>query len=171
MKLNIGCGNKVLPGWVNFDLVGREDWVANKATEGRVFFLDIREQWLGLPDNCADEVLLDNVLEHLHPGEEFINAINECYRVCKAGARVVIIVPYFFSQGAVQDPTHSMFFVPRSGLYWSQSLTPWPKIYGIAADFELVSGYPSSSENYPAFKVYGDLKTEAFIEFNLNAKK
>lgn len=142
MRLNLGCGNQQKPGWIGIDKV------KTLATD------IVRDLTRGLPyaDDSVDEILCDNVLEHIGPPEDFIFVMNEIYRVLKPGATATIIVPDARSQGAWQDPTHVRAFVPRSGLYWNQDL-PWPKLYGITANFDVRT------------EEYGDRATEAFIRF------
>jgi len=146
-RLNIGCGNKRLEGWINIDCV------KTAATD------IVRDLARGLPfeDSTVDEILCDNVLEHIGPPADLIFILNEFYRVIRPGGLVVIIVPDGRSQGSCQDPTHMRSFVPRSALYWNQDLE-WPKIYGITANFDV------------QIEEYGDMATEAFIKFTCIAR-
>jgi predicted SAM-dependent methyltransferase len=141
-RLNVGCGNQRRPGWTGIDIT------PTGATD------IVRDITRGLPfdDSSVDEILCDNVLEHIGPNEDFIFVLNEFYRVLKTGGLVTIIVPDGRSQAAWQDPTHQRAFVPRSALYWNQDL-PWPKLYGITANFEV------------RVEEYGDPQTEAFLKF------
>lgn len=148
-SLNIGCGTKAIldGGWVNLD---------TRALPGVNVIRDLRR---GLPfaDETFDHVLADNVLEHFD-NEDFIFILNEINRVLKIGGTAEIIVPHASSQGAVQDPTHKMLFVPRSSLYWNQVQTiNGGRAVGITANL-----VPTED---PA--VFGDMKTEAFIRFRL----
>jgi hypothetical protein len=147
-RLNIGCGNKRMAGWIGIDQV------ATSATD------IVRDLKRGLPfeDSSVDEILCDNVLEHIGPPEDFIFVLNEMFRVLKPGAVCTIIVPHAGSQAAWQDPTHVRAFVPRSALYWNQDLQ-WAKLYGITADFDV------------NIWVEGDMETEAFIRFICTARE
>ena len=147
MKLNLGCGNTRKEGWVGIDCVKTD------ATD------IVRDLARGLPfaDSTADEILADNVFEHIGPPADFIFVLNECYRVLKPGGTLTVIVPDGRSQGAWQDPTHVRAFVPRSALYWNQDLQ-WPKLYGITANFDVVP------------EQYGDMGTEAYIKFTCVAR-
>src|SRR5437868_4749603 len=66
-RLNVGCGNQRMEGWIGIDLV---------ATEATDVVRDIRR---GLPfdDDSVEEILCDNVLEHIGPPEDFIFILNE----------------------------------------------------------------------------------------------
>lgn len=147
MKLNLGCGHKLLDGWINLDACDFGQEVVRDVTRGLPF-----------SDDTFDEILADNLLEHIPPGDDSVFVMNEIYRVCRPGAKVTIIVPHALSQGAHQDPTHCNYFVPRSALYWNLDL-PWPKMYGSTANFDV-----------DKITVYGDPETEAFIRFELKAR-
>ena len=146
-RLNVGCGNQRRPGWTGIDIAPTE------ATDV------VRDITRGLPydDSSVDEILCDNVLEHIGPNDDFIFVLNEFYRVLKPGGLATIIVPDGRSQAAWQDPTHQRAFVPRSALYWNQDL-PWPKLYGITANFDV------------RVEEYGDRQTEAFLKFTCRAR-
>lgn len=93
MRLNIGCGEKPIPGWTNIDFVptGFQDMVGNIETG------------IDLPDACASEALLDNVIEHL---ESIPKAMREIHRLLKTGGSVTLITPHFTSLSSWRDPTH-----------------------------------------------------------------
>lgn len=153
--LNVGCGTRPKPSesalaWTNMD---------QAAHPGVDVVRDIRR---GFPfaDSAFDEILLDNVLEHF-ASDDVIFLLNEIHRVAKPGASVTIIVPHAQSQGAVQDPTHKSFFVPRSALYWNQRDTPYGGMrLGISANLR-----------HREATVTGDMASEAFITFKLVAEK
>jgi len=141
-RLNVGCGNQRLDGWIGIDRV------QTRATD------IVRDVLRGLPfeDSSVDEILCDNFLEHIGPSEDLIFVLNEFYRVLKPEGIATIIVPDGRSQAAWQDPTHVRAFVPRSSLYWSQDLQ-WAKLYGITANFDV------------NVIEYGDRNAEAFLKF------
>ena len=146
-RLNVGCGNQKMPGWLGIDRV---------RTEAADIVRDITR---GLPfaDSSVAEIYCDNVLEHIGPSDDFVFVLNEFYRVLNPGGVATIIVPDGRSQAAWQDPTHQRAFVPRSALYWNQDLQ-WPKLYGITADFDV------------ELQEYGDRETEAFLKFVCTAR-
>ncbi len=55
-KLNFGCGNKILSGWVNVDIQRRK---------GIDLSFDFLKDKYPFKDSEFDYVLIDNVLEHL----------------------------------------------------------------------------------------------------------
>jgi SAM-dependent methyltransferase len=67
-------------------------------------------------DSSGDEVVLFNILEHL---PNTIKTMEEIWRICKPGALVRILVPYYNSPGAFQDPTHVRFFSERTFDYFT----------------------------------------------------
>ena len=84
IKLNLGSGNEYKVGWVNIDI--NPKWKPD-------ILCDIEDR-IPLEDNSVDFVLIQHVLEHVHP-EKFRFVMGEIHRVCKNGARIVIYAPYF----------------------------------------------------------------------------
>ena len=84
MKLNIGCGNRHLPGFTRID--NREetkpDMVANA--------LDLR----GYQDDSVEIVYASHILEHI-PRPKLLDALREWRRVLEPGGIVRIAVPDF----------------------------------------------------------------------------
>ena len=87
MRLNLGCGSNLLPGFINVDL--HIDHPSNGIAFRKA---DIRH--LPFESESADYVLCDNVLEHL-PMADVPLVLFEIRRVMKVGARAVIMVPDF----------------------------------------------------------------------------
>jgi SAM-dependent methyltransferase len=113
MRLNMGCGTKKFPGWINVDKF------ATSATD-QVFDLE-KFPW-PWPDDCVDEVAMHHVLEHL--GAEtsvYLGIIKELYRVCRDGAKIVIAVPHPRHDTFFGDPTHVRPIVPEGLLLFSQA--------------------------------------------------
>lgn len=107
MKLNLGCGNKRLEGFTGVDIL------ATPAVDVRH---DLNVFPYPFPDNSAEEIVLDNVLEHL---EDVIKVMTELYRLAAPGAIIKISVPYFKSNSAYTDPTHRHFFTETSFKYFT----------------------------------------------------
>lgn len=63
------------------------------------------------------EILTKHTLEHI---ENLIPLMREIYRVCVPDASVRIVVPYFSSPGASQDPSHRRFFTWHTFDYFEE---------------------------------------------------
>ena len=95
-KLNLGCGHKVLDGFIGVDKYGTPD----EQVDLEVF------PW-PWEDNSIDEIMMSHVLEHLGAtSDSFLNIMKELYRVCKNEATIHIFVPDPRSDGYLGDPTH-----------------------------------------------------------------
>jgi predicted SAM-dependent methyltransferase len=80
--LNLGCGTRIHPNWINVDLV---------PSTSNVIAYDLRLP-LPFPDDYFDVVYHSHVLEHFNrvEGQRFLT---ECYRVCRPGGVLRVVVP------------------------------------------------------------------------------
>jgi SAM-dependent methyltransferase len=85
IRLNLGCGDKILPGYINVDVVSER--AGNKPD----FVTDIRDL-KGIPDSFADEVLAVHVVEHFWRWE-VLNVLKEWCRVLKPGGKMILECP------------------------------------------------------------------------------
>lgn len=86
MKLNLGCGDDLKDGYVNVDFF-------NDKCDLKV---DLESLPLPFEDSSVDEVLLDNVLEHL-----WVNPYKfmlEIHRILRKGGLVFVELPMLASQ-------------------------------------------------------------------------
>ena len=83
VKLNIGCGDEVLEGYINLD-----PHIDNEGI--------IKEDFItyaqGIEDNYFDEILCEAVLEHT-PHSAALGFLMEMFRILKPGGKVDIVVP------------------------------------------------------------------------------
>lgn len=80
--VNLGCGRRVHPQWVNFDFV---------ASVPGVRQADLRKG-IPLPDQSVDAIYHSHVLEHFsRPDGERL--LKECCRVLKPGGTIRVVVP------------------------------------------------------------------------------
>lgn len=107
VRLNIGCGRRILDGWVNID----------KAARGRKPDIDADVMAIPLPDNHADEAMAIHLIEHFYAWEA-PDVLKEWMRVLKPGGRLVLECP---------DLNKAIRFMV-SGVD-KASLTMWP-LYG-----------------------------------------
>ena len=84
IHLNLGCGNKVWPGFVNVD------FASNYAGTKPDVECDLRA--VPLPDNYADSAYAIHVLEHFFRWETE-KVLAEWIRLLKPGGKLVIEVP------------------------------------------------------------------------------
>jgi len=91
IRLNLGCGAKILEGWVNVDTVSRggANYQGVKGTDPDVN-ADIRD--LPFDDDYADEAMAIHVLEHFYIWEA-PEVLKEWIRVLKPGGKLIIEVP------------------------------------------------------------------------------
>lgn len=80
IKLNMGCGQDRLPGYLGVDKY-------NPAADIKMDLLE-----LDLPEDCADEVLASHVIEHL-PQHRAPEALKKWFSVLKPGGKLVMEQP------------------------------------------------------------------------------
>lgn len=84
LRLHIGCGTNVLPGWINIDRVRRAAGVVTGIDAAALPF----------PDGSVTAILAEHVFEHFSFAEE--RAVwQEMARVLRPGGELVIEVPDF----------------------------------------------------------------------------
>ena len=127
MKLNLGCCDALLDGFVNVDLVPGDG----------VQVADLREPW-PWPNSSVTHIRAWDIIEHL-PNK--ILTMNELWRVLRPGGTAEIAVPTTDGPGAFQDPTHVSFWNRRSFMYYEAG-NPYrerfARHYGIEAKFRTV---------------------------------
>ena len=108
VKLDLGCGASKKDGFIGVDSL---------KLPGVDIVHDLTIFPYPFEDNEVDEIMMDNVLEHL---PQPLKVVEELYRICKNDALITIVVPYFRSYYATIDPTHVNFF----GLNWFNYFDP-----------------------------------------------
>ena len=78
--------------------------------EGVDIVADLNSPLTLLPDNCAELVYSNHVLEHI---ENLEGLLREIHRITIPDGRIEITVPHFSNPYSYSDPTHLRFF----GLY------------------------------------------------------
>lgn len=97
MKINLGCGNKKMAGFVGVD---------RYPCEAADLLCDITKV-LPFKNDSLEEVYLDNVIEHIH---DIPALMREIVRVVRPGGVVTIITPHLTSLASWRDPTHVHHF-------------------------------------------------------------
>lgn len=127
MRINLGCSDAHLAGFLNVDIVPPADAL-----------MDLSQPWLW-PDNYVDEIVAHDIIEHL---PDKILTMNEAWRVLRPGGRMNIEVPTTDGRGAWQDPTHCSFWTANDFRYYSHGdnhRERFGEAYGIKARFKVLS--------------------------------
>ena len=85
LKLNLGCGDKILPGYVNVDIV------ESRAGKRPDVLCDLR-RLTPFEDGSVDEVLAVHVIEHLWRWES-LDILTEWVRVLRPGGKMILECP------------------------------------------------------------------------------
>jgi SAM-dependent methyltransferase len=93
MKLNLGCGNKIIDGFLGVD---------RYRCDAAGVLCDITKS-IPFADSSIEEIYLDNVIEHI---PDIPSLMCEIFRIAEPGAKVTIITPHFTSLASWNDPTH-----------------------------------------------------------------
>lgn len=120
MKVNLGCGQNKLDGYVNVD--------CQPAAKPEVLH-NLEEFPWPFEASSVDEVVMNHVLEHLGADPEvFVGVFVELYRVCKGGALVKIAVPHPRHDHFLGDPTHVRVVTPEVlSLFSQKNCAAWAK--------------------------------------------
>lgn len=158
MKLNLGCSDRHLPGYVNIDICEPADRLVNLnrypwgwGEEGYVRH--------PISDSKVDEIVAHDIIEHL---PDKIATMNEAWRILKPGGLFDIIVPTTDGRGAWQDPTHSSYWNRNSFYYYTHGdphRERFGKAYGVEARFNVL--YEEHTKNPGGDIVHLHIKLEA----------
>jgi SAM-dependent methyltransferase len=142
MKLNLGCCDALLAGYVNVDII------AGIGVE----VADLSKPW-PWRDSSIDFIRAHDIIEHL---PDKILTMNETWRVLKPGCEAEIVVPTTDGPGAFQDPTHVSFWHRRSFMYY-ESGNPYrerfARPYGITARFRIVRDRVDMTQDGPKLTI------------------
>jgi len=116
-KLNIGCGRNIKKGYINLD---------KSKIKGVDVVHDLDKYPWPFKDNYFDEVYGRDVIEHV---KDLFNAMREIKRICKNGAIVRLIVPYWHSSAAFY-PNHNYFFNVDGLKFFTEEERTYDNHYG-----------------------------------------
>jgi hypothetical protein len=105
VKLNLGCGTDIRPGWVNVDRAG---------LPGVDIVADLDDGWAWLTEQ-AERIDAWHLFEHVPDPVHFMK---ECWHALRTGGLLDIRVPWFGHPNAFTDPTHRRFCTENTFDYW-----------------------------------------------------
>jgi hypothetical protein len=112
MKLNLGCGQNPLDGFVNVD------WIDGPGVD---LMLDLEnDTWWnapGLRPDTVDQVYASHLIEHIR---DPLAMMQNLWHVCSDGALAEFACPYGSSDDADEDPTHVRRMFINSWAYFAQ---------------------------------------------------
>ncbi len=132
MKLNLGCSDRLRPGYVNVDVFRPPN------ADDSFLLMDLSIPWTDLMSGSMEEIIADDIIEHL-PNK--ILTMNEAHRVLIPGGLFHIFVPTTDGRGAWQDPTHVSYWNRNSFWYYTKGVAEYERFhvsYGITACFAVV---------------------------------
>lgn len=130
MKLNLGCCDRALPGFVGVDICPPADVIA-----------DLAQRW-PWEDSTVDEIVAFDVFEHI-PDKR--HSMNEAWRVLQPGGKITVEVPSASKgDGGFCDPTHCSYWTTSDFEYYEKGNFARERFrgssyYGVRADFRVVS--------------------------------
>jgi SAM-dependent methyltransferase len=131
MRLNLGCNDRVIPGFVGVDIA---------PGPGVDELADLTRPW-PWQDSSIDEVRAYDVFEHLPDKRQ---TMNELWRVLKPGGIAHIQVPHATDgDGGHCDPTHCSYWTTSDFEYYHPGIAERERFrqssyYAIKADFKVV---------------------------------
>lgn len=134
MKLNLGCANDMLQGWLNVDA---HHFIPPAGCDFQQF--DLRRPMWPWPESSVAEIRAVDIIEHL---PDKIQTMNQCWRVLEPGGKLDIVVPTTDGPGAWQDPQHCSYWNRNSFLYYTDGAAErerFHEAYGIVARFKVLS--------------------------------
>lgn len=130
MKLNLGCADRAIPGFLGVDIFPgpHVDIV-----------MDLSLTW-NVKDSAVEEVVAYDIIEHIAERKHFMN---ELHRVLVPGGKATIEVPNATKgAGFAQDPTHVSQWCMNSFQYYTAGSFAHNRLarsYGITAAFKVLS--------------------------------
>ena len=97
-KLNLGCGARILPGYVNIDIV---------KLSGVDIVHNLNKFPYPFKENTFELIYADNVIEHL---DDVCKIMQELHRILQPKGKLIIKVPHFSSHDAWAHPQHTRPF-------------------------------------------------------------
>jgi len=93
MKINIGCGNDILPGFMNIDIADIVIPVMDVQTS--IHQMDVMDLDKHFAAGCAKEIVANHFFEHLSH-EQITILLYKLWKILKPGGRLTLRVPDFY---------------------------------------------------------------------------
>lgn len=156
--LDLGCGdNKISAEHFGIDIA------PTKAADA---VLDLTQFPWPIDDEAADAIHCSHFFEHL-TGAQRMPFMDECWRIMRPAMQMVIIVPYWSSMRAIQDPTHAWPPVcETSFLYFNKKWRDDNKLshYPIKCDWDFSYGYALDSDLMVRNMEFQQFATKHYIQ-------
>ena len=105
LKLNLGCGNKKMEGFINID---------SSAHCEPDIILNLTNTPYPFKSNSVNEIVMKSVIEHLPADpEKFLKILQEIYRICQHNAVIHIECPHPTHRWQIADFTHQKAIHPE----------------------------------------------------------
>ena len=153
MRLNLGCGRDIRPGWVNIDC-------APLPGVDHVVDFDAKPV-LPFDDSSVSRSEGSHVIEHLRDPLPFMA---ELWRVTEPGGEAVFRCPYGATDDADEDPTHVRQMFAGSWDYFGQPHY-WRASYGYGGDWQPVKVTLSV---FPGLGGATDAELRSMVRFQRN---
>lgn len=136
MKLNLGCGDTPMAGWINVDLF----------PDPGVMLADLNLDW-PWRDSSVERARAWHLFEHL---PDRVHTMNELWRVLMPDAIAEIQVPTIDSFGAWASPKHVSYWHRRTFLHFEDGTVHrerWGGRDGIVARFRTIKEHVDHTED------------------------
>ena len=105
MKLNLGCGQNALDGYINVD----REFASNADYKWNLE--EVPWPWV---DSSASEILMSHSLEHIGQSTTiFLRVMKELYRILEPNGKLILRVPHHHNDSFWNDPTHVRPITPE----------------------------------------------------------
>lgn len=119
LRLDVGCGENKEKGWVGLD---------RRSLPGIEFVQEVEETPWNIPDNSCALIRMVHLWEHLRPWKT-LEVMDEMWRIMAPEGQLQLTLPYGWSHGFVQDPTHCNPANETTWQYFDPSFSALYKIY------------------------------------------
>lgn len=154
MKLNLGCGEKLMQGYINCD----------KYQTNADMKVDLDVLPLPFKDNTADEIILRQTLEHV---DNQLDLLYDCHRILKKGGILKIMLPSF--SNTVQHKTfyHSLTYLDDIAVYkeWKKDRTSEQQIFEIEKFKRRISILHPHVALYQLKRLWSWINSILFVEY------